>query len=246
MEPVRAMAAAWAAALAPLDAGAAENFALRSFAAGCELLARAGLSHHRPPFGIGSVTVGGREVAVHEHAADVTPFGTLLHFKKDAAMDQPRVLVVAPLSGHFATLLRGTVNTLLPEHDVYLTDWHNARDVSLSHGRFGLDEYVDHIIRFLEAIGPGRHVVAVCQPCVTALAAVAIMAQAGNPAQPQSMTLMAGPSTRASTRPRSTSSPPAGRSTGSSGISSRKSPHAIPAPGGAYIPASCSSPPSWA
>jgi len=193
MEPVRAMASAWAAALAPLGALAAQNFALRSFVAGCELLARAGLSHHRPPFGIGSVAVGGREVAVHEHAADVTPFGTLLHFKKDFAIDQPRVLVVAPLSGHFATLLRNTVSTLLPEHDVYLTDWHNARDVNLAHGRFGLDEYVDHIIRFLEAIGPGAHVVAVCQPCVTALAAVAIMAQAGNPAQPQSMTLMAGP-----------------------------------------------------
>ena len=193
MEPVRAMAAAWAAALAPLDTLAAQNYALRSFVAGCELLARAGLSHHRPAFGIGSASVGGREVAVHEYARDVTPFGTLLQFKKDVAIDQPRVLVLAPLSGHFATLLRNTVSTLLPEHDVYLTDWHNARDVSLSHGRFGLDEYVDHIIRFLEAIGPGAHVVAVCQPCVTALAAVAIMAQAGNPAQPQSMTLMAGP-----------------------------------------------------
>ena len=192
-EPVRAMASAWAAALAPLDPLAAQNFALRSFVAGCELLARAGLSHHRPPFGIDRVAMGGREVAVHEHAADVTPFGTLLHFKKDVAIDQPRVLVVAPLSGHFATLLRNTVSTLLPEHDVYVTDWHNARDVSLSHGRFGLDEYVDHIIRFLEVIGSGAHVVAVCQPCVTALAAVAIMAQAGNPAQPQSVTLMAGP-----------------------------------------------------
>lgn len=178
------MAAAWAAALAPLDAGAAQNFALRSFTAGCELLARVGLSHHRPAFGIGSITVGDREVAVHERVADATPFATLLHFKKDVAIEQPRVLVVAPLSGHFATLLRGTVTTLLPEHDVYLTDWRNARDISLSHGRFGLDEYIDHIIRFLEAIGPGGHVVAVCQPCVTVLAAVAIMAQAENPAQP--------------------------------------------------------------
>jgi polyhydroxyalkanoate depolymerase len=193
LKPVRAVAAAWAAALASLDVEAPETFALRSFAAGCELLARAALTHYRPLFGIDSVTVGSREVAVHERAADVTPFATLLQFKKDVAVEQPRVLVVAPLSGHFATLLRGTVNTLLREHDVYLTDWHNARDVSLSHGRFGLDEYVDHIIRFLEAIGPGAHLVAVCQPCVTALAAVAIMAQAGNPAQPSSMTLMAGP-----------------------------------------------------
>src|SRR4029077_732170 len=131
LEPARAVAAAWAAALAPLDVESPETFALRSFAAGCELLARAGLTHHRPPFDIDSVTVGSREVAVHERAADVTPFATLLHFKKDVAVEQPRVLVVAPLSGHFATLLRGTVNTLLGEHDVYLTDWHNARDVSL-------------------------------------------------------------------------------------------------------------------
>jgi polyhydroxyalkanoate depolymerase len=101
--------------------------------------------------------------------------------------------VVAPLSGHFATLLRGTVRTLLPDHDVYITDWHNARDVSLAHGQFGLDEYVDHLIGFLEVIGTEAHVVAVCQPCVAVLATVAVMAQSGNPAQPRSMTLMAGP-----------------------------------------------------
>jgi poly(3-hydroxybutyrate) depolymerase len=90
-------------------------------------------------------------------------------------------------------LLRGTVEAMLPEHDVYVTDWHNARDIALTHGRFGFDEYVAHLVRFLEIIGPGAHVVAVCQPCVAALAAVAVMAQANNPAQPRSMTLMAGP-----------------------------------------------------
>jgi len=193
MEPVRAMAAAWAAEAARDDLAAADRFLLRTFAAGCELWARARLSHDRPAFGIDTVSVAGREVQVQETAADVTPFATLLHFKKDIALDQPRVLVVAPLSGHFATLLRGTAATLLPEHEVYVTDWHNARDVSLSHGRFGLDEYVDHIIRFLQVIGPGSHVVAVCQPCVTVLAAVAVMAQDANPTQPRSMTLMAGP-----------------------------------------------------
>jgi poly(3-hydroxybutyrate) depolymerase len=103
------------------------------------------------------------------------------------------VLLVAPLSGHFATLLRNTVRTMLPEHDVYITDWHNARDASLAHGRFGFDDYIEHLIQFLEAIGPGAHLIAVCQPCVAALVAVAVMAQAGNPAQPRSMTLMAGP-----------------------------------------------------
>ena len=117
-----------------------------------------------------------------EEAADVTPFGTLLHFKKDVAQAQPRVLVVAPLSGHFATLLRATVRTMLPEHDVYITDWHNARDVPLEAGRFGFDDYVAHLIRFLETIGPGAHMVAVCQPCVAALVAASVMAQGDNPA----------------------------------------------------------------
>jgi len=166
---------------------------IRNLAAAYELVARTGLSHTRPAFGIDSVTVGDRRVEVSEEAVVATPFGTLLHFKKNVAAPQPRVLLVAPLSGHFATLLRATVRTMLPDHDVYLTDWHNARDVSLEHGGFGLDDSIEHIIRFLEAIGPGAHVVAVCQPCVTVLAAVAIMAEDANPAQPCTMTLMAGP-----------------------------------------------------
>jgi len=123
-----------------------------------------------------------------------TPFATLLRFKKASIKtEQPRVLLVAPMSGHFSTLLRATVKTLLPEHDVYLTDWHNARDVPVDHGRFGLDEYVDHVIAFLEEIGAGAHVIAVCQPCVQVLAAVAAMAQNKHACQPRSMTLMAGP-----------------------------------------------------
>jgi polyhydroxyalkanoate depolymerase len=100
---------------------------------------------------------------------------------------------VAPLSGHFATLLRNTVRTLLPDHDVYLTDWHNARDVPADVGSFGFEDGVTHVIRFLEKIGPGAHVLAVCQPCVQVLAAVAVMAEDKNPAQPRTMTLMAGP-----------------------------------------------------
>jgi poly(3-hydroxybutyrate) depolymerase len=158
-----------------------------------ELIARAGLTHERPPFAIGPVHLNDREVPFREVAADVTPFGTLLHFKKEIDLPQPPVLLVAPLSGHFATLLRGTVRTLLPEHDVFITDWHNAREISIMHGRFGFDEYIEHLIRFLEVLGPDAHLVAICQPCVAALAAVAVMAEAGNPAQPRSMTLMAGP-----------------------------------------------------
>ena len=193
MVPVRSWATTALRAFGQPLAGVADNAVLRNLSAAYELIARTGLTHARPAFGIDSVTVGNREVAVHEHAALTTPFGTLLHFKKDIDTPQPRVLVVAPLSGHFATLLRGTVRTMLTEHDVYITDWHNVRDVPLIHGRFGFDEYIGHLISFLEALGPGAHVVAVCQPCVAVLVAAAVMAQAGNAAQPRSMTLMAGP-----------------------------------------------------
>ncbi len=193
MVPVRSWATAALRAFGQPLAGVADNAVLRNLSAAYEIIARTGLTHARPAFGIDSVTVGNREVAVHEQAALTTPFGTLLHFKKDIDTPQPRVLVVAPLSGHFATLLRGTVRTMLPEHDVYITDWHNVRDVPLIHGRFGFDEYIGHLISFLEALGPGAHVLAVCQPCVAVLVAAAVMAQAGNAAQPRSMTLMAGP-----------------------------------------------------
>jgi len=165
----------------------------RAASALCEMMSRAALSHRRPSFGINEIKFGNQLVAVHEEEALVTPFGTLLRFAKEGMGPQPRVLLVAPLSGHFATLLRDTVRVLLPEHDVYVTDWANARDVGVWNGRFGFDEYVAHLITFLEAMGPGAHVVAVCQPCVQALAAAAIMAEDDNPAQPRSMTLMAGP-----------------------------------------------------
>ena len=164
-----------------------------AIAAGFEMVSRAKLTHARPSFNIPSVMVGNREVAVVEQPAMQTSFGTLLHFKKDIETAQPRVLVVAPLSGHFATLLRETVKTLLTDHDVYITDWHNARDVPVSAGRFGFDEYVDHLMRFLETMGPGAHVVAVCQPCVAALVAASVMAKNGMKALPKSLTLMAGP-----------------------------------------------------
>jgi poly(3-hydroxybutyrate) depolymerase len=193
MQPIRVLARGAATTLRQPFAGNGPGTAAGRIAAAFELISRAGLSHRRPSFGIDGVVVDGREMAVREEAVHTTPFGTLLRFAKDVDMPQPRVLLVAPLSGHFATLLRGTVQVLLPEHDVYITDWHNARDVGLWHGRFGFDEYVDHLVRFLEVLGPGAHVVAVCQPCVQALAATAVMAEAGNPAQPRSLTLMAGP-----------------------------------------------------
>ena len=165
----------------------------RAASALCEMMSRAALSHRRPAFGIDESKVGNQVVPVHEEEVLATPFGTLLRFVKEGAPVQPKVLVVAPLSGHFATLLRDTVRVLLPEHDVHITDWSNARDVGIWNGRFGFDEYIDHLIKFLETMGPGSHVVAVCQPCVQTLAAAAIMAEDDNPAQPRSMTLMAGP-----------------------------------------------------
>ena len=193
MAPVKAFARLALEVLNGPYAGLGENALVRNFSAAYEMIDRAGLTHSRPPYAIKSAPVGNEEAAVTEEAALVTPFATLLHFKKDVAVQQPRVLVVAPLSGHFATLLRNTVQTLLANHDVYITDWHNARDVSLADGGFGFDDYVAHVIQFLEFLGPGAHVVAVCQPCVQVLAATAIMAEDDNPAQPASITLMAGP-----------------------------------------------------
>jgi polyhydroxyalkanoate depolymerase len=193
MGPVRKFAGIAARAAGVKLNGAASPTVLSNLTAAYELIARAGLSHERPAYGIDTVTINGQEVAVTEEAADTTPFGTLLRFKKEAVAAQPRVLLDAPLSGHFATLLRTTVRTMLPEHDVFITDWHNARDVAPEHGPFGFDDYISHLIRFLETIGPGAHVVAVCQPCVAALVSASVMAQADNRAQPRSMTLMAGP-----------------------------------------------------
>jgi polyhydroxyalkanoate depolymerase len=166
---------------------------LRRLAATLEVLARARPTHVRPAFGIHSVTMGNREVAVREEVALATPFATLRRFVKDDAPEQPKLLVVAPMSGHFATLLRATLRTVLPDHDTYVTDWHNARDIPLRQGNFDLDDFVEHLMWFIEALGPRSHVLGICQPTVPVLAAVALLAQDNNPAQPSSMTLMAGP-----------------------------------------------------
>lgn len=171
----------------------AERSLPRHLAAACQVFTRLQLTHARPAYGIDTVEVDGQPCAVVEQVVVATAFGTLRRFHKPGVAPQPAVLLAAPLSGHFATLLRDTARTLLRDHDVYITDWHNARDVPLHHGAFGLDDYVDHLQHFIAAIGPGTHVVAVCQPCVAALAATALMAEDGHPAQPRSLTLMAGP-----------------------------------------------------
>lgn len=178
----------------PLFGAFAQEPLARSMFAALDMAANTRLSADRPAYGIDRVLSGNMEVAVREEVIAATPFGDLLHFAKDeGALPQPKVLLVAPISGHFATLLRHTVQVLLRDHDVYITDWKNARDIPLAAGSFGFDDYVDHLVHFLEEMGPPAHMIAVCQPCVPALAAVALMAQEANPAAPRSLTLMGGP-----------------------------------------------------
>ncbi len=167
--------------------------AARQMAAAGQVFELAQVTHTRPPWRIERVASGGESWPVVEEVVSATPFATLRRFHRLGAPPSPKVLVVAPMSGHFATLLRDTVRTLAQDHDVHVTDWHNVRDVPLAAGRFGLDEYTQHVIDFLAALGPGAHVVAVCQPCVSALAAVALMAEDDHPSTPASLTLMAGP-----------------------------------------------------
>jgi poly(3-hydroxybutyrate) depolymerase len=171
----------------------------RSLAAGLELFHRLTRSYEKPPFGIDSVTVDGCEVPVTERVVLAKPFCRLVRFER--LMPQalagrpvdPVVLVFAPLSGHFATLLRDTVRTMLPEHDVYVTDWIDARQVPLSAGPFHLDDYVAYAMEFIRCLGPAVNVMAVCQPTVPVLGAVSLLATLGDPHQVRSMTLMGGP-----------------------------------------------------
>lgn len=161
--------------------------------AACRLFADTAVTHRRPDFGIETTTVGVATALVTEEAADATPFGTLLRFRKTGGPAQTPVLLVAPMSGHFATLLRPTVVSMLPDYDVYITDWTNARDIPPEAGDFDLDGFIAHLIQFQRVLGPGGHMVAVCQPTVAALAATALMAEADDPARPRSLTLIAGP-----------------------------------------------------
>ncbi len=193
MWPLRTMARAAVPMLLDDSLGLGGHPPHRQVAAACEVMRLAEMTHRRPDWGISSVRAQGREWEIAEEEVFHAPFGTLRRFVKVGAPAQPRVLIVAPMSGHFATLLRDTVRTALQDHDVYITDWLNARDVPLSEGRFGLDEYIEHVMRFLEVIGPGAHLMAICQPCVAALAATTLMSEDENPATPASLTLMAGP-----------------------------------------------------
>lgn len=165
----------------------------RSIAAGAEMFERATRRFGKPEFGLDHTVINRKTVAVHEVDVLEKPFCTLMRFKRDIKRKDPVVLVVAPISGHFATLLRGTVEALLPHHDVYITDWVDARQVPLSEGRFNLDDYVDYLIEFFRLLGPDVHVIAVCQPAVPVFVATSLMGAWKDPKAPRSMTLMGGP-----------------------------------------------------
>ena len=168
----------------------------RNVAAAAELFERTTRRYGKPEFGLPKTHVGGEEVSVVEHVGWERPFCRLLHFVKPVPPHhpaQPRLLIVAPMSGHYATLLRGTVETFLPSHDVYITDWTDARLVPLSDGSFDLDDYIDYVVDMLRFIGPGANVIAVCQPSVPVLAAVALMEARHDRNLPATMTLMGGP-----------------------------------------------------
>jgi len=168
-------------------------------AAGYELLFRLGKDYEKPEFGITSTTIDKQEVEIAQSTAVIKPFCKLLHFKKVLSdkeltkLNQPKVLLVAPLSGHHSTLLRDTVRGLLPKHDVYITDWTDARMVPLSAGPFHLHDYIYYVQDFIHYLGAGTHVISVCQPTVPVLAAISLMATAKDPLLPKTMTLMGGP-----------------------------------------------------
>ncbi|MBC8119278.1 MAG: polyhydroxyalkanoate depolymerase [Burkholderiaceae bacterium] len=170
-------------------------------AAGYDLLHRLGKDYEKPAFGLHSTTIDGVEVGVVEEVVVTKPFCGLRHFKREFGAQasngkraaDPTVLLVAPLSGHHASLLRDTVRTLLPDHDVYITDWVNARLVPIAAGPFHLHDYVDYVIEFVRLLGPNVHVISVCQPTVPVLAAISLMATNKDPKLPKSMTMMGGP-----------------------------------------------------
>ena len=167
--------------------------AARTIAAGAELFERTTRKFGRPEFGLNDTLIDGKSVKVTEVAIDEKPFCTLTHFKRDTNRKDPKILIVAPMSGHFSTLLRGTVEALLPNHEVYITQWHDARLIPMLEGRFNLDDYVSYVMEYFKIVGTNTHVIAVCQPAVPVFMAVAVMNAQNSQYSPASMTLMGGP-----------------------------------------------------
>ncbi len=200
MGPMRAAARMSSEALRNPFFPFAASLPARATAAACEMFVNATRRYGKPDFGIHETEVTGEHVPVVEEVVLEKPFCRLTHFRRDGAVaearNDPKVLMVAPMSGHFATLLRGTVEAMLPEHEVYITDWIDARDVPLSAGAFDLDDYTDYVTefcRFLAADGERVAVMAVCQPGVPCLASASLMAEDGDPARPASLILMGSP-----------------------------------------------------
>ena len=162
-------------------------------ASALEVFAHASAPRGKPAFGLDHTVIEGKTVPVHEEIVLQKPFGQLKRFVRAGVEGGPRLLIVAPMSGHYATLLRGTVERLLPGHDVYITDWRDARSVPAAAGRFDLEDYIDYLIAFLGEIGPGAHMLAVCQPSVPCYAAIALMSANDHPCLPRTLTMMGGP-----------------------------------------------------
>jgi poly(3-hydroxybutyrate) depolymerase len=162
-------------------------------ASGLDVFAHASATRGKPDFGFKETVVDGKTVPVTEEIILRKPFGQLKRFRRKGISGQPKLMIVAPMSGHYATLLRGTAERMLRSADVYITDWRDAKMVPLEEGSFDLDDYVDYLIEFLEKLGPNTHVLAVCQPSVPALAAAAVMSAQNNPCRPASLTMMGGP-----------------------------------------------------
>lgn len=192
-----ASASAWANFSAELLSNPANPFAYFGggpvLGSALEVFAHASAPRGKPDFGLDRTTVDGKDVDVVEEIVLRKPFGQLKRFVRTGVTGGPKLLIVAPMSGHYATLLRGTVERMLPFADVYITDWRDARQVPLAEGRFDLDDYVDYIIEFLETIGEGAHMLAVCQPSVPCYAAACLMSADKNPCRPKTLTMMGGP-----------------------------------------------------
>lgn len=193
LSPVRMAAQFQSQALRSAFNPFAETPQVRTLAAMYDLFSETTQYHGKPAFGLDKTIIDGQSVAVTEQIIHRLPFGQLKHFSRETKRDDPKILIVAPMSGHFATLLRGTVEALIPDHDVYITDWRDASSVPLNEGGFDLNDYIDYVREFLGVLGPDSHVLAVCQPGIPVLASIALMSEDDDPNLPKTMTLMGSP-----------------------------------------------------
>jgi len=169
------------------------DYFIRPTIARLEMIERFTNDYEKPEFDLPFTEVDGKKTKITEEITHSLPYCDLLHFKREGTHHHPKILLIAPMSGHYATLLRGTVEHFIPDHEVYITDWKNAREVSLEQGGFTFNDYVRYLIEFLDHMGPNTHVMAVCQPSVPAIVATSVMAERNNPNSPKTLTVMGGP-----------------------------------------------------